>query len=96
MSNSGMPLDDYQVLGVLAAPEHFVEGYRGATCRAGLVKLNFFSNRFDPATNLVQKQAVCTLAIPAEDLIDVVRGLSDLVAGLKPTSVPTPDSSDAS
>jgi hypothetical protein len=70
--------NDNALLGLSAAPEMFVEGYRGAMTRQGLVKLNFFSLRFDPGTERIEKHAVVTLTIPASDFSEMVRALNAL------------------
>jgi hypothetical protein len=43
MSSGETGENDNALLGLSAAPEIFVEGYRGAMTRSGQVKLNFFS-----------------------------------------------------
>jgi hypothetical protein len=44
--------NDSLIDGLDRVPEIFVEGYRGAAMRAGIIKLNFFSNQFDPGRNV--------------------------------------------
>lgn len=72
-------MNDNRLLGLLAAPEVFVEGYRGAMMRAGVLKLNFFANRFDPSAERVEKHAAVTLSIPLEDFAGIVAGLAALL-----------------
>jgi len=79
MSGVAENLADMVVSGVDDAPEFFVEGYRGALVRAEMVKLNFFSNRVQPASSEVTKRAVCTLTIPFADLKDIVQELAKLI-----------------
>lgn len=79
MSGVAENLADMIVAGVDEAPEFFVEGYRGALFRAEVVKLNFFSNRVQPANSEVTKRAVCTLTIPLADLKDIVGELAKLI-----------------
>lgn len=74
---------DNQILGLHSAPEIFAEGYRGAMFRAGVVKINFFANRFDPATERIEKHAVLTLAVPTADFPDIVRGFAALAQELQ-------------
>jgi hypothetical protein len=65
--------------GLAQAPEFFVEGYAGATMRDGVAKLNFFSYVHDPAQGQSWPQARVVLAIPLEDLSDIVRELNDFL-----------------
>lgn len=74
---------DNEIEGLAAAPEFYVEGYRGTLARAGVVKLNFFSLRFDPGAETVRKHAVVTLTMPAGDLADVARGMLGFIEDLR-------------
>lgn len=71
------------VEGLASAPEFFVEGYRGVMLREGVVKLNFFSLRFDPAAEAVRPRAALTLSMPERDFHDVVQALSALSEDMK-------------
>jgi hypothetical protein len=72
-------VSDNHLLGLSAAPEVFVEGYRGAMMRAGVLKLNFFTNRFDPFTGRVEKHAAVTLSIPLADFEGIATGMTALL-----------------
>ena len=64
-------------------PEIFVEGYRGAFARAGLVKLNLVSNRLPIDAEAPILDHVATLTIPLADLIEIVGALNSLVEELR-------------
>jgi hypothetical protein len=70
--------DDAEIQGLDKAPEILVEGYRGATLRAGLVKLNFFTNVFHPGDRRLTKKAALTMAMPHADFEEVVVALVSL------------------
>ena len=76
-------VNDNEILNLAAAPEVLVEGYRGAMVRAGLVKLNFFANRLDPATGRVEKHAAVTLSIPLADFMSIAAGLGVLAQDIE-------------
>lgn len=73
------PTPDDWVEGLEDVPEIFVEGYRGAYFRAGVVKLNFFSNQ-PRGEGLVTKRAAVALTIPLTDLREVLPALQALIA----------------
>lgn len=75
--------DDNRLSGLEAAPEFLVEGYRGVVVRGGIAKLNFFSQSFDPSTRVVAKRAALVMAIPVQDLTEVVDALQRLVRDLR-------------
>ncbi|MBY0336365.1 MAG: hypothetical protein K2X11_07115 [Acetobacteraceae bacterium] len=74
--SSSQPDDD--LLGLAEAPELFVEGYRGALLRGGVVKLNLFTSLLENSPRRVRKRAVARLAMPVEDFLEVVAALSAL------------------
>ena len=74
---------DNHLLGLSAAPEVFVEGYRGAMMRAGVLKLNFFANRFNPATEHVEKHAAVTLSIPLADFAEIAAAMGALAREMR-------------
>ncbi len=85
---------DDEVAGLAAAPELFVEGYRGAMVRAGMVKLNLFSTSLDSASRGVEKRAVARIVVPIADFLDMAEAMWALrteilrepdAAGLQPT-----------
>lgn len=78
---------DLQIEAILDAPEFFVEGYRGTMSRAGVAKLNFFSNRYDPYESRIVKVAVTTLVVPIADLVQIASALSDFVKNLQAEGV---------
>jgi hypothetical protein len=71
-------VDDSKVLGLEAAPEFLVEGYRGAAMRAGIVKLNFFTNVFNASDRSIRKRAALTMAVPYPDFEQIVSALVSL------------------
>ena len=75
--------DDNKLIGLSEAPEVLVEGYRGVMMRAGMLKLNFFAQRFDPETDQVEKYAAVTLTIPLADFSDIVRGLETVLRDMQ-------------
>jgi len=79
MNGSKMEENDNLVLGLSSAPEIFVEGYRGAMSRAGVIKLNFFANRFNPTTERIEKHGAVTLSVPLVDFEQIVEALSTLI-----------------
>lgn len=74
---------DNLLLGLSAAPEVFVEGYRGAMMRAGVLKLNFFTNRFNPATEHVEKHAALILSMPLMDFVEIASALGALARDMQ-------------
>lgn len=83
MDLPGSDANDNQIIGVSAAPEIFVEGYRGVMTRAGVVKLNFFALRFDPATERVEKHAAVTLAMPLVDFAEIAQAFDALLRDMR-------------
>jgi hypothetical protein len=83
MEALGKEGSDNQLLGLADAPEVLVEGYRGVMLRAGVLKLNFFASRFDPATERTDKHAAVTLAIPLADFVDVATALNALLNDMR-------------
>ena len=70
---------DAIILGLEGIPEIFLEGYRGAMFRAGIVKLNMFSTRLTGPGQEISKQGVCILNIPLVDLKEIVPALAKLI-----------------
>lgn len=64
-----------ELQGLATAPEIFVEGYRGAMVRGGVLKLNLFSTVLREGPKRLEQRAVATLAIPTTDFLDVVNAL---------------------
>lgn len=75
--------NDNQIIGLSAAPEILVEGFRGVMTRAGVVKLNFFALRFDPALERVEKHAALTLAIPLADFADIAQSFGTILRDMQ-------------
>jgi len=87
MEDPPADIADSIILGLETAPELFVEGYRGALYRAGVVKLNFFATRTQGPDLGIAKQAVSTLSIPLIDLKEVVPALSRLIEHIEAQEV---------
>lgn len=87
MNSSDPNGDDNTLLGLERVPEIFVEGYRGAMTRAGMIKLNFFTTRLDPVTGAIEKHAAMTLAMPTPDFAEVATALHALLQDLQARGV---------
>ena len=83
METSETVENDNRILGLSRTPEVYVEGYRGAMARAGVIKLNFFTNRFDPSTERVEKHAAVTLSIPLADFTEIVAAMTAVLRDLR-------------
>ncbi len=79
MTDQQDDVTDRIIVGLAQAPEFFVEGYRGAILRGGVVKLNLFANRLEPTDGSIVKHAVCVLTIPLADLRDVLPALNQFI-----------------
>lgn len=68
---------DNLILGVQEAAEIMVDGYRGAMSNGQIVKLNFFSNRFDGGETV--KRAAFTMVTSVSDFVAIARAFQELV-----------------
>jgi hypothetical protein len=80
---------DKIVMGLEGVSEIFVEGYRGAMFRAGVVKLNMFSTRVLGPGQEISKQAACILSVPLIDLKEIVPALAKLIEHIESQMVLT-------
>lgn len=68
--------EDARIENLSSIREVFVDGYRGVYTNNGVVKVNFFSNRFDPESGKVLKLSSIVLSTSLVDLAQMVIGLN--------------------
>src|SRR5262245_42897307 len=64
------------------APEIYVDGYHGATFKNGVIKLNFFSDLFDPVQDETRRLAVLRLTTSIVTIAQLHKALGDLIESL--------------
>jgi hypothetical protein len=64
------------------APEVYVDGYHGVTFRGGVVKLNFFSEAFDPVKEETRRLAVLRMTASVLTIVQMHKALGDLIETL--------------
>jgi hypothetical protein len=64
------------------APELYVDGYHGATFKGGVVKLNFFSDVFDPVREETRRLAGFRMTASVVTIAQMHKALGDLIETL--------------
>jgi hypothetical protein len=64
------------------APEFYVDGYHGARFKGGVVKLNFFSDVFDPVLEETRRLAVFRMTASVVTIAQMHKALGDLIETL--------------
>jgi hypothetical protein len=64
------------------APEVYVDGYHGVAFKGGVVKLNFFSDVFDPVQEQTRRLAVLRMTAPVLTIVQMHKALGDLIETL--------------
>ena len=73
-----------EIRGLAEADVIFAEGYQGWALRSGILHLNLFSLRNDPASSAEHFRAAAgILAMPIVDFCEVVESLNGIVAQLE-------------
>lgn len=84
--------NDNILIGAEDAPEIFVDGYQGVTATNGAIKLNFFSQRFDPERDVAFKKMAAVICLSPITLLQITHALSSLVEQMKVDGVLTVES----
>ena len=64
------------------APEIYVDGYHGAAFKDGVVKLNFFSDVFDPTRDATRRFAALRMTASIVTIAQLHKALGDLIQTL--------------
>jgi hypothetical protein len=66
-------------------PTLLVDGFQGAGLTNGVLRINLFEEKYDTATDSVEKHIIARLAIPVESFISFVDVLNSINNDLKGT-----------